>query len=150
MQGFFVLIERHQAVTSMMILNPRPGPSRVPAWKAGRRELDVYLCISGDGTLGPHVDSGPDGRVPSPGTLDRNGLKWDRAAAAASLSLRSGPDLKTGTLLSPLTGQHGWTLTLSPRTPWRPPYLPRRLRTSVLVSGRQPEPRSSGWPCSHC
>lgn len=55
----------------------------------------MYLCISGDGTLGLHVDSGPDGRILSPGTLDGNGLMRDKASTAALLSLRSSPDLKT-------------------------------------------------------
>ena len=81
----------------------------------------MYLCISGVGTLGSHMDSGPDGRILSTGTLDRNGLKWDKASTGASLS-KERPNLKTGTLLSPLTGQRSWILTFSLRTPsWRPP-----------------------------
>lgn len=92
----------------MMTLNPMPGPSRVPAWKAGRRGLNVYLCISGDGTLGLHMDSGPDGRILSPGTMDGNGLTWDKAPTAASLSLRSSPDLKTWDSSPFSSGRAAW------------------------------------------
>ena len=62
----------------MMILNPMPGPSRVPGWKEDLQEeegLNMYLRISGDSTLGPHMDSAPESGVLSPGTLDRNRTK---------------------------------------------------------------------------
>lgn len=110
----------------------------------------MCICVSAEMALWDACGLWPRRQSPKPRTLDERAEVGQSSSSSSVLSLRSGPDLqKTGTLLSPLTGQHGWTLTLSRGLPGGP--LPAQTaENQCLVSGRQPEPRSSGWPCSHC